>query len=228
MFYMHTCRDTIYENKIFLYNGLVVIKLYRLKEDSETEIIIKKSQFITYLHTCFSEVEAKEYIQQIRKIHPNANHHCYAMIVGEHQEIQRSNDNGEPSGTAGMPMLQCLVHREMQDIVAITVRYFGGIKLGGGGLIRAYSKSVANALDLAKICKQVHMIKATLSFSYEMIGKIDYLFRDKHIDITDKIYDTFVTYTFLCKELPTEEVSEISSGVYLPEFMEDVCLYVEV
>lgn len=202
--------------------------MYRLKEDYEAEIEIKKSRFITYLHASFNEQDAKEYIQMIRKKHPNATHHCYAFIIGEQDEIQRSNDDGEPSGTAGLPMLECLSHRHMQDIVAVTVRYFGGIKLGAGGLIRAYSKSVANALQHAVITQKQRMKKYQLIFSYDLVGKIDYFFRNQEITLIDKVYEEMVTYTFLSKDDPSNELSELSSGAYLPEFMEDIIIDIPI
>ena len=117
--------------------------MYRIKEDHEEQMEIKKSRFITSLHRTESEADAKAFLTAIRRLHPDATHHCYAFIIGEHNEIKRSNDDDEPAGTAGVPMLECLDRNHMQDIIAITVRYFGGIKLGAGGLIRAYSKSVS-------------------------------------------------------------------------------------
>lgn len=202
--------------------------MYRLKQDHEAEIEIKKSRFITYLHRANDEQDAKDFIQSIRRAHPNATHHCYAFILGEHDEIQRSNDDGEPSGTAGVPMLECLTHQHMQDIVAVTVRYFGGIKLGAGGLIRAYSKSVSHALESAPITRKQAMKKCTLSFSYDLIGKLDYFFRSQQIQILDKQYEESVTYTFLCKVLLDDEISELTAGKYLPVFVEDVILDVDV
>lgn len=202
--------------------------MYRLKVDHIEEIEIKKSRFITYLHRCFSEQEAKDYIVSIRKLHPNANHHCYAFIIGEHNEIQRSNDDGEPSGTAGLPMLESLAHQNIQDIVAITVRYFGGIKLGGGGLIRAYAKSVHNALNHASITRKQAMKKCRICFSYDIVGKLDYFFRQEAMDVLEKDYQEMVHYTFLCEEIPSEAIAELTSGLYLPEFIEDVILDIEI
>ena len=92
--------------------------MYRIKEDSTSELEIKKSRFITYLHRTNSEEEAKAFVQSIKKLHPNATHHCYAFLIGEQSEIRRSNDDGEPAGTAGVPMLECLDHHQMQDITA--------------------------------------------------------------------------------------------------------------
>lgn len=202
--------------------------MYRVSKDYVEETEIKKSHFITYLHRSNSEEDAKAYIQIIRKLHPNANHHCYAFILGNHDEIQRSNDDGEPAGTAGSPMLECLMKQHMQDIVAITVRYFGGIKLGAGGLIRAYSHSVSNALQHASITKKQTMKKCTLTFSYELIGKLDYFFRQKDITIIDKTYEDVVHYTFLSKTLMLDELMELTMGKSAPQFIEDVIIDTQI
>lgn len=202
--------------------------MYRLKEDHEAELEIKKSRFITYLHKSFTEQDAKEFIHGIRKRHPNATHHCYAFILGEQDEIQRSNDDGEPSGTAGVPMLECLSNNHMQDIVAVTVRYFGGIKLGAGGLIRAYSKSVSHALQTAIITQKQSMKKCQLDFSYDLVGKIDYFFRSQNMEILDKNYGEMVQYSFLCKQIPENEIAEISAGNYLPVCIEEVIIEVPI
>lgn len=202
--------------------------MYRLKEDHEAELEIKKSRFITYLHKSFTEQDAKEFIHGIRKRHPNATHHCYAFILGEQDEIQRSNDDGEPSGTAGVPMLECLSNNHMQDIVAVSVRYFGGIKLGAGGLIRAYSKSVSHALQTAIITQKQSMKKCQLEFSYDLVGKIDYFFRSQNMEILDKNYGEMVQYSFLCKQIPENEIAEISAGNYLPVCIEEVTIDVPI
>ena len=202
--------------------------MYRLKEDHMEELEIKKSRFLCYLHKTFSEEDAKEYILKIKKEHPNARHHCYAFIIGEHNEIQRSNDDGEPGGTAGVPRLECLTNRNMQDTLAVTVRYFGGIKLGAGGLIRAYSKSVANALDHAVLTQKEIMQEYTLSFSYDLVGKLDYYFRSHQIEISDKQYDEEVCYTFLSKTDVNDDILEITNGKYQAQFQKEILLDVEV
>ena len=201
--------------------------MYRLKEDHIEEIEIKKSRFLCYLHRCEDEAEAKDFILQIKKDHPNATHHCYAFVLGEQNEVQRSNDDGEPAGTAGVPMLECLMKHEMQDIVAVVVRYFGGIKLGAGGLIRAYSNSVSQALDSATITRKQKMLKYTFTFPYHYIGKIDYLFRAKNVEIITKEYNEDVTYLYICKDNLDAEISEITNGSILPEFLEECIIDVE-
>ena len=202
--------------------------MYRIKEDHEEQMEIKKSRFITYLHRTESEADAKAFLTAIRRLHPDATHHCYAFIIGEYNEIKRSNDDGEPAGTAGVPMLDCLDRNHMQDIIAITVRYFGGIKLGAGGLIRAYSKSVSHALSTAQITKKQWMEKYEIRFSYDLIGRIDYYFREHCLEILDKAYDEEVCYTYLCDHDNSADFQELSNGKFLPRFIERTLIEVPV
>ena len=191
--------------------------MYRIKEECSHTIEIEKSKFITYLKRVFSEEEARDYITHIQKLHPTATHHCTAFIIGEHDEIQRSSDNGEPSGTAGIPMLEALKKNHIQDIVAVTVRYFGGIKLGTGGLVRAYSKSVSLALkEAATLTRKVNVNCYSISFPYDLIGKLDYYFKEHGITVTEKRYESEVTYDFYTILSCQEDIAEITSGKYLP------------
>ena len=188
------------------------------------ELEIKISRFLCYLHRCDNENDAKAFITEIKKMHPNATHHCYAFLLGEYNEIHRSNDDGEPSGTAGVPMLEVLSKQSMQDTIAVTVRYFGGIKLGAGGLIRAYAKSVSNALEHAVFTTRVTLLQYEFSFPYEFIGKIDYYMRQHDITILEKHYDELVQYLFLCKESIEEDMAELTQGSYLPIFQKETSL----
>ena len=117
-----------------------------IKEDGMVEEEIKKSRFICHLKRVKTEDEARDFIHRIKKEHHKANHNCSCFILGENAEIKRSSDDGEPSGTAGVPMLTVLEKQGLTDTVAVVTRYFGGIKLGAGGLIRAYAGSVAKAI----------------------------------------------------------------------------------
>lgn len=202
--------------------------MYRLKEDHVETLEIKKSRFLCYLHKCFTEEDAKAFILQIKKQHPNANHHCYAFLMGSQNELQRSNDDGEPSGTAGLPTLECLMHRELSDVVAVTVRYFGGIKLGAGGLIRAYSKSVANALDHAILTQKQKRLIYQLSFSYDLIGKLDHYFRQNEITVLEKTYEESVTYTYQCLTAIDDDIAELTNGTFTPLFLEETIIDVEL
>ena len=118
-----------------------------IANDRIVEEEIKKSRFICHLKRISNEEEGREYIAQIKKKHHKANHSCSAMIGGDDGQIKRSSDDGEPSGTAGVPMLTVLEKQGLTNVVAVVTRYFGGIKLGAGGLIRAYSGSVAHAIE---------------------------------------------------------------------------------
>lgn len=202
--------------------------MYHIKEDSIEELEIKKSRFLCYLHRIEDEEDAKSFLMKIKKEHPNATHHCYAFICGDQNETQRSNDDGEPSGTAGAPMLDVLQKAHMQDIIAITVRYFGGIKLGAGGLIRAYSKSVSTALANTTFTKKQRMLQYSLHFSYDLIGKMDYYFRQKQMEILVKEYNEDVHYIYLSAEDITSDISELTNGIYLPIFMDEVSIDVDV
>lgn len=128
---------------------------------------IKKSRFICHLKRVTTEEEARDFILAIKKEHHKANHNCSAFILGEKRDIKRTSDDGEPSGTAGIPMLGVLENLEVTDVVAVVTRYFGGIKLGAGGLIRAYAGSVAHAVEeLGRVeIKELQGLELTLSYA---------------------------------------------------------------
>ena len=139
----------------------------------ESEIVIQKSRFITYVNRAETEEEAQKFINNIKEKHKSANHNCSAYIIGEHDNIQKANDDGEPSGTAGVPMLEVLKKQGLQDTVVVVTRYFGGIKLGGGGLIRAYGKATTEGIDAAKVVERKlhHLMK--VSIDYTWLGKVE-------------------------------------------------------
>lgn len=194
----------------------------RIKTEVVYEFEIEKSRFICYLQRAFSEQEAKDYILSIKKMHPKANHACSAFIMGEHNEMQRSNDDGEPSGTAGVPMLESLKMNEMNDTVAVVVRYFGGIKLGAGGLIRAYSKSVSEAIHSAQLMNKCLTKHYLVTFTYDLIGKLDYYFLQNKIEVIDKAYDVNVTYQIRTTNFQIEEaLIELCNGKIDVEYLED-------
>ncbi|WP_270740814.1 YigZ family protein [Lactococcus formosensis] len=137
-----------------------------IKEDFTAEEEIKKSRFICHLKRVYTEEEARSFISEIKKEHHKANHNCSAFTLGDRQEIQRSSDDGEPSGTAGVPMLEILKKREITNVCAVVTRYFGGTKLGAGGLIRAYAGSVGHALDQVGLIKFVTQEQLILTLDY--------------------------------------------------------------
>lgn len=122
--------------------------------------------------------EADAVVSRIRKESWDARHHCVAVVLGTHADQQRSTDDGEPSGTAGVPMLEVLRHRRLTDVVAVVTRYFGGVLLGAGGLVRAYSGAVAEALDRATLLRREVLAEVTLDVPHADAGRIDNVLRD--------------------------------------------------
>ncbi|KGX93940.1 Xaa-Pro dipeptidase [Pontibacillus halophilus JSM 076056 = DSM 19796] len=143
-----------------------------VKSEGHEVVIIQKSRFIGYVKRVESEQEAKEFVQEIKKKHSDATHNCSAYMVGEHDEIQKAHDDGEPSGTAGVPMLEVLKKKGLKDTAVVVTRYFGGIKLGAGGLIRAYSSTTSEALRTTGIVKRQLMRKMKVEADYTLLGKV--------------------------------------------------------
>ncbi len=163
-------------------------KYYTVKGYGENEIIIEKSRFICYINRATTEEEAIEFIQQIKKKHWDATHNCSAYIIGEHDQIQKANDDGEPSGTAGVPMLEVLKKKGLKDTVAVVTRYFGGIKLGAGGLVRAYGKSVSEGLKAAGIVERRLVRVMHVVIDYTWLGKVENELRSSDYTIKDIHY----------------------------------------
>jgi uncharacterized YigZ family protein len=181
-----------------------------LKYDTENTIIVEKSKFICYIKHIRSEEEYRSFLTFIRKMHHDASHVCSAMICGN---IRRSSDDGEPSGTAGAPILNVLDKNGLDDSCALVVRYFGGIKLGTGGLIRAYSSAVSECIRKGILVEDQILPKYELKLSYEQTSRIDYYLNSNAI-IIDKIYDTETTYIFaLDDERKVETIKEYTKGI---------------
>jgi len=161
---------------------------YTISQDGQNQIEIKKSKFICHLFRIDNEEQAREYINQIKKEHYKANHNCSAYLLGENFEIQRSSDDGEPSGTAGVPILEVLKKNELQNTLAVVTRYFGGIKLGAGGLIRAYSTSVSKALDKIGIVEGKLQQILAITISYPQLGKLQNYLENEQITIQEINY----------------------------------------
>lgn len=178
---------------------------YKTIENSYfTEWEISKSRFLTYLKHVENETDAQEFINSIKKKHFDARHNCSAYIIGERSEIQKSSDDGEPSGTAGSPMLEVLKKNELSDIVVVVTRYFGGIKLGAGGLIRAYGKSVTLGLEVSQIVKKSIFNCYQLEINYDLLGMLENYLHQNEIRIPDKAYTDKVIFTILLPQNITD------------------------
>lgn len=159
------------------------------------EIIINKSRFITKLIKINNEDEVKIKLDYIKKEYKDATHYCYAYITGN---TKRFNDDGEPGGTAGMPILNVLENNNLTNILCVVIRYFGGIKLGAGGLVRTYTKAVTEALNNTKIIDLADGFSVKLEFDYNKIKIIDNILKD--IKISYKEYDENIIYEFLIEK----------------------------
>lgn len=178
-----------------------MLQKYRtIKEDNQHEIEIKKSRFICFLKRIDSEEEAKDFIQQIKKEHWKANHNCSAFVLGDHHEIQRSSDDGEPSGTAGVPMLEVLKKNDLINVCAVVTRYFGGTKLGAGGLIRAYSVSVAQAIVHTGIVEGRLQQEVFVQLDYPNWGKMENFIASENLAVKDTQFTDRVVVTCMVDE----------------------------
>lgn len=171
---------------------------YTVKGYGEHEIVIQKSRFICYIHRAKTEKDAQAFIDSIKKKHWDATHNCSAYLIGEHDQIQKANDDGEPSGTAGIPMLEVLKKKKLKDTVAVVTRYFGGIKLGAGGLIRAYGKAVSECVNHTGIVERKRMRIMHTTFDYSYLGKIENELRSSAYRLKDIHYlDTVEVETYV-------------------------------
>ncbi|NLX71443.1 MAG: YigZ family protein [Clostridiales bacterium] len=159
------------------------------------EIIIRKSRFIGDVFHVTSEEEALSRLQDVRTEFPDASHHCYAYAVRQESLVQRFSDDGEPSGTAGMPILQVINSRELQNVLVVVTRYFGGIKLGAGGLVRAYTRTAAEVLDEAGTVCMVLSSRGIISIDYAQVGPVEYFLRQNGVHIVDTEYRDKVNMT---------------------------------
>ena len=179
-------------------------------EGGEGEIIEKKSRFIATVRPVESEEEATAFINEMKKKYWDARHNCSAFVIGEHQELTRCSDDGEPAQTAGRPMLDVLLKEGVTNVAVVVTRYFGGVLLGTGGLVRAYQKAVQEGLAASNIIEKRKGFLLYINTDYNGIGKLQYLFAQKEISIMDSEYGVDVRMTVL---VPGERKEEIEKAV---------------
>jgi len=187
-----------------------------VKGSATSEFQEKKSTFIGYIKRVNTEEEAKNFVNEIKSMHKEATHNVYAYIVGENKGIQRYSDDGEPQGTAGIPVLEVIKKNDLTDVAVVVTRYFGGILLGGGGLIRAYSKGASSAIEEAGVVEKVKGLKLRFTLEYDLIGKIQYLCGTNNWHIEDTIYTDKVELSLFTevenKETIIADFVEATSG----------------
>ena len=165
-----------------------------IASDGGAEVEFKRSRFLCQLRRVEDEHDARAVIAAARKEHWDARHHCSAFVLGPSADVRRSNDDGEPAGTAGAPMLDVLTRREVSDVVAVVIRYFGGVLLGAGGLVRAYSESVSVALDEVGVRRRELRQLVEVSASHADAGRLENDLR-AHAVMEDVAYGENVTFT---------------------------------
>lgn len=175
-----------------------------IKEVTVDEIEIQKSRFICYINQVHTEEDAKEKIAEVMQKYPGATHYCYAYII---DNVKRFQDDGEPGGTAGMPILHVLETQNLQHIVAVVVRYFGGIKLGAGGLVRAYTNSVSTCIQNAQIIELEECNILDIYFDYSNVKQVDYLLQD--YVICNKDFDVKIKYKIVVPIETSKELIDI-------------------
>ena len=166
-----------------------------IKENGSNEIIIKKSRFICYLARTEDVNAAQKFIETITKKYHDATHNTYAYTLGLNDNQVKASDNGEPSGTAGIPELKALQLMNLKNVTAVVTRYFGGTKLGAGGLIRAYSNSVTEAAEKIGVVRCSLQQELNFTISYSNVDSVNHFLQQENIAIVDQTYGTDVTYT---------------------------------
>ncbi len=187
-----------------------------LMKPGTAEVVEKKSRFIASMASVETPEEATAFIESVKKKYWDAKHNCSAYIIGRDGEYTRCNDDGEPAQTAGLPMLEVLLHSEVRNVVVVVTRYFGGTLLGTGGLIRAYGQTVKEALANSEIGEEVKGIMLTIKAEYTLLGKIQYTLAQRGVEIMDTIYesDVMLTIRFRSELLDAieKELINVTSG----------------
>ena len=185
--------------------------------DVVVETEVKHSRFLAAVRRVDTADAALAFVDEQRRLYPDARHHCWAFVVGDDPSAraERSSDDGEPGGTAGIPMLQVLHHRDLVNVAVVVTRWFGGIKLGAGGLVRAYSGAVATALDEAPLVERRQQEKFTLAIDHGEAGRVEAELRGRGVAVLDVAYADRVVLTVAGRERSELEgwVASLTSGV---------------
>lgn len=179
-------------------------------EGGQGEIVEKKSRFIATVRPVKTEEEALAFIEEMRKKYWDARHNCFVYTVGLNREFTRMSDDGEPSGTAGRPMLDVVLGAELYNVAVVVTRYFGGVLLGTGGLVRAYSKAVQEGLKESRLIDKVQGSVLEVTTDYTGIGKIQYIAGERKIPILDSIYTDKVVLKML---VPTKDEGSVLKAI---------------
>lgn len=195
-------------------------------EEGEGEIVEKKSRFIATVKKVETEEEAASFVEAMKKKYWNATHNCTAMVVGDRGELTRCSDDGEPSGTAGRPMLEVLLGANVRNVTVVVTRYFGGTLLGTGGLVRAYTRAVKEGLACCKLGTKRAGVRMEVGTDYNDVGKILYLLGSRGIEPENSEYTDAVKLTLLfpaeLKDELLKEFTEVTAGRAKLQVLEEI------
>ena len=177
-----------------------------LKQAAHDEFIVNKSRFIGYAAPCETEEEALAFLRQIREKHKDATHNCYAYVIGENAGIMRYSDDGEPGGTAGLPMMEVLKNRGVVNCCVVVTRYFGGVLLGAGGLVRAYTKGCVIAIDVAQVVRMEVSKKLLLDVPYSLWDRVNHALKSLPVILEDAVFGASVEANLLVRLRDEEAV----------------------
>lgn len=205
----------------------MTLKPYKtLLTRASDEFIINKSRFIGYGAPAASEEEALGFLADVRSAHKDASHHCYAYIIGANMGVMRYSDDGEPGGTAGMPIIEVMKARQITNACVVVVRYFGGVLLGAGGLTRAYSQGAATAINAAGVGEVSPTRRYLMEVPYSMLGRVEYLLKSLPVIVEDKQFSDAIVMTLIVRARDDEAfLSAVTSGTdgrIEPIFMEEM------
>ena len=184
-----------------------------LKGRADDQFIVNKSRFIGYAAPCRTEEEALAFLKEIREKHKDATHNCYAYIIGRNMGVMRYSDDGEPGGTAGMPIIETMKSVGVTDCCVVVTRYFGGILLGAGGLVRAYRKGCVVALNAAQVVKMIPSTRFLMEVPYPMWDKVRYTMKDMPLQLEETQFSTAVEATLLVRTEDLEPVQQKLTAV---------------
>ncbi len=207
----------------------MALKPYKtLLKDARDEFIVNKSRFIGHGRPCETEQDALDFLAEMRSKYKDATHNCYAYIIGPNMGVMRYSDDGEPGGTAGMPIIEVMKARGVTNAAVVVTRYFGGVLLGAGGLVRAYTQGAVVALNASGVGVMHPTARYLMEIGYPLLSRMDHFLKDEPVIVEDKAFTDVVTYTLVvrCDDEAgfVRRVANLSDGAVSPLRFEEVYL----
>ena len=207
----------------------MALKPYKtLIRDAQDEFVVHKSRFIGHGRPCETEEAALAFLSEMRAKYKDATHNCYAYIIGANMGVMRYSDDGEPGGTAGMPIIEVMKARGVTNCAVVVTRYFGGGRLGAGGLVRAYSQGAAAAIDASGVGVMHPTARYLMEIPYPLLNRMDYFLKDEPVQVEDKAFTDVITYTLVVRCRDEEgflaRLTNLSEGTVEPLRYEELYL----